>query len=69
VLKIHEDGKRWLHTGDIGYRDEDGFFYFKLRQKRMIKSSGVNACPAQVEEVEKLRKKGEYTGEDEYERN
>jgi len=35
----------------------------------MIKSSGVNACPAQVEEVEKLRKKGEYTGEDEYERN
>ncbi len=31
--------------------DADGFFYFKLRQKRMIKSSGFNVYPAQVEEV------------------
>jgi long-chain acyl-CoA synthetase len=51
VLKIHEDGKLWLHTGDIGTRDADGFFYFRLRQKRMIKSSGMNVYPAQVEEV------------------
>jgi len=51
VLKTHEDGKTWLHTGDIGYQDEEGFFYFRLRQKRMIKSSGMNVYPAQVEEV------------------
>lgn len=51
VLKRHDDGKTWLHTGDIGYQDRDGFFYFKLRQKRMIKSSGMNVYPAQVEEV------------------
>ena len=51
VLKLHEDGKLWLHTGDIASRDKDGFFYFKLRQKRMIKSSGMNVYPAQVEEV------------------
>jgi len=51
VLKRHEDGKLWLHTGDIASRDKDGFFYFKLRQKRMIKSSGMNVYPAQVEEV------------------
>ena len=51
VLKIHGDGKLWLHTGDIGTRDADGFFYFRLRQKRMIKSSGMNVYPAQVEEV------------------
>jgi len=31
--------------------DADGFFYFKLRLKRMIKSSGMNVYPAQVEEV------------------
>jgi long-chain acyl-CoA synthetase len=31
--------------------DEDGFFYFKLRQKRMIKSSGMNVYPAQVEDI------------------
>jgi long-chain acyl-CoA synthetase len=51
VLKTHADGKTWLHTGDIFTMDEDGFFYFKLREKRMIKSSGMNVYPAQVEEV------------------
>jgi long-chain acyl-CoA synthetase len=51
TLKKHEDGRVWLHTGDIGTMDEDGFFYFKLRQKRMIKSSGMNVYPAQVEEA------------------
>jgi long-chain acyl-CoA synthetase len=51
TLKIHEVGKTWLHTGDIACQDESGFFYFKLRQKRMIKSSGMNVYPAQVEAV------------------
>lgn len=49
VLKKHADGEVWLHTGDICTMDEDGFIYFKLRQKRMIKSSGMNVYPAQVE--------------------
>jgi len=51
TLKTHEDGKIWLHTGDIATMDKDGFFYFKLRLKRMIKSSGFNVYPAQVEDV------------------
>ncbi|HET6459716.1 MAG TPA: AMP-binding protein [Syntrophales bacterium] len=51
VLKKHADGMVWLHTGDIGTMDEDGFFYFKVRQKRMIKSSGMNVYPAQVEDI------------------
>jgi long-chain acyl-CoA synthetase len=51
TLKTHPDGKVWLHTGDIGTMDQDGFFYFKLRLKRMIKSSGMNVYPAQVEDV------------------
>jgi long-chain acyl-CoA synthetase len=51
TLRTHADGRVWLHTGDIGTMDEDGFFYFRLRQKRMIKSSGMNVYPAQVEEV------------------
>jgi len=50
TLIKHEDGETWLHTGDIGTMDEDGFFYFRLRRKRMIKSSGMNVYPAQVEE-------------------
>ncbi len=49
VLKKHPDGNVWLHTGDICTMDEDGFIYFKLRRKRMIKSSGMNVYPAQVE--------------------
>ncbi|MHA1746096.1 MAG: AMP-binding protein, partial [Promethearchaeota archaeon] len=51
VLKKHDDGKIWLHTGDIGTQDADGFFYFKLRQKRMLKVSGINVYPKTVEEV------------------
>ena len=51
TLQAHDDGRTWLHTGDIASRDEEGFFYFKLRQKRMIKSSGMNVYPVQVEEL------------------
>ena len=51
TLQKHDDGRTWLHTGDIFTMDEDGYFYFKLRLKRMIKSSGMNVYPAQVEAV------------------
>jgi long-chain acyl-CoA synthetase len=51
ALRRHADGRLWLHTGDIGRMDEDGFFYFVTRLKRMIKSSGFNVFPAQVEDV------------------
>ncbi len=51
VLKKHQDGRIWLHTGDIFTMDEDGYCYFKLRLKRMIKSSGMNVYPVQVEAV------------------
>jgi long-chain acyl-CoA synthetase len=51
TLKVHADGRTWLHTGDLGKRDADGFFYFTVRAKRMIKSSGFNVYPAQVESV------------------
>ena len=49
VLKTHADGGLWLHTGDIFTMDADGYFYYKLRLKRMIKSSGMNVYPVQVE--------------------
>ncbi|HOX43609.1 MAG TPA: AMP-binding protein [Myxococcota bacterium] len=51
ALRTHADGRVWLHTGDLASMDRDGFFYFKLRLKRMIKSSGMNVYPVQVEEV------------------
>jgi Acyl-CoA synthetases (AMP-forming)/AMP-acid ligases II len=49
TLRVHGDGRTWLHTGDLGRMDADGFFYFVVRLKRMIKSSGFNVYPAQVE--------------------
>ena len=51
ALQVHADGCIWLHTGDLGRMDDDGFFYFSARLKRMIKSSGFNVYPAQVEAV------------------
>ncbi|MHB8766773.1 MAG: AMP-binding protein [Deferrisomatales bacterium] len=51
ALRRHADGRVWLHTGDLARQDADGFFYFAQRLKRMIKSSGMNVYPAQVEAV------------------
>jgi long-chain acyl-CoA synthetase len=41
----------WFHTGDIGYRDEDGFFYLVDRVKDMINAAGFKVWPREVEEV------------------
>jgi fatty-acyl-CoA synthase len=41
----------WYHTGDIGARDEDGYFYVHDRKKNMIISGGENIYPAEVERV------------------
>lgn len=52
TLKVHEtDGHTWLHTGDLGMMDEDGFIYFRQRIKRMIVTSGYNVYPSQIENV------------------
>ena len=51
ALRIHKDGLLWLHTGDIGSMDKDGFVYFKSRLKRMIVSSGYNIYPSYIENI------------------
>lgn len=49
TLRRHKDGNVWLHTGDLGTMDEDGFIYYKQRMKRLIIVSGFNVYPSQVE--------------------
>ena len=51
IIKTHDDGKKWLHTGDLGYITPDGIIYFTQRLKRMIVSSGFNVYPGQIEQV------------------
>ena len=51
TLRRHADGLIWVHTGDLGMMDEDGFIYFRQRIKRMIVTSGYNVYPSQIENV------------------
>lgn len=51
ALQQHPDGKIWLHTGDIGCVDEDGYLYYRQRHCKMIITSGYNVYPSQLEDV------------------
>ena len=51
ALQVHDDGHIWLHTGDLGYMDSDGFIFYESRAKRMIITSGYNVYPSHIEEV------------------
>ena len=51
TLKRHRDGHIWLHTGDEGMMDKDGFVYFRGRIKRMIITSGYCVYPSNIENV------------------
>ena len=51
TLRLHGDGRIWLHTGDLGSMDDEGFIYFKQRIKRMIITSGYNVYPSQIENI------------------
>lgn len=44
------DPDGWLHSGDIGYQDEDGYLYLVDRKKEMILVGGYNVYPRQVED-------------------
>ena len=51
TLQTHPDGHVWLHTGDLGVMDSEGFIYFRQRIKRMIVTSGYNVYPSQLENI------------------
>lgn len=51
TLVKDKNGITWLHTGDIGKIDENGFVYFTQRLKRIIISSGYNLYPSHIESI------------------
>lgn len=52
IMRRHPDGKMWIHSGDIGYLDEDGFLFVKGRVKRMItRFDGHKVFPVNIESL------------------
>lgn len=52
TIKVHDDGKKYIHTGDIGYMTENGVLYVKDRIKRMIvRFDGFKIYPSSIENV------------------
>ena len=52
VMRVHADGKTWIHSGDTGYMDEDGFIFIKGRIKQIIiKFDGHKVFPITLETI------------------
>ncbi len=52
IMWEHPDGQKWIHSGDIGYIDEDGFIFLKGRMKRsVVRFDGHKSYPVQIEAV------------------
>jgi long-chain acyl-CoA synthetase len=51
VLRVYGEGLPWIHTGDLAYMDDDGYIFIVDRKKDMIKTSGFQVWPREIEEV------------------
>lgn len=51
TLRTYDAGGPWLHTGDLAYMDADGYIFIVDRKKDMMKTSGFQVWPREIEEV------------------
>ena len=51
TLRRHGDGGPWVHTGDLAYMDDEGYIFIVDRKKDMVKTSGFQVWPREIEEV------------------
>ncbi len=51
IKQIHKDGTQWIHTGDLGYIDSDGYVFINGRSKRLIKREAFKISPDVIENV------------------
>jgi len=51
TLRTHGDSGPWVHTGDLAYMDEEGYIFLVDRKKDMLKTSGLQVWPREIEEV------------------
>ena len=51
VLQVHGPGGPWVHTGDLAYMDQQGYIFIVDRKKDMVKTSGFQVWPREIEEV------------------
>ena len=48
IIKVHKDGNRWIHTGDLGYLNEDGVLFISGRIKRIFMTKGKDGSPTKM---------------------
>lgn len=51
IKQVHSDGLEWIHSGDLGYVDSDGYVYISGRNKRLIKRKAFKIAPETIESV------------------
>jgi long-chain acyl-CoA synthetase len=51
ALRTHGEGAVWVHTGDLAYMDQEGYIFLVDRKKDMLKTSGFQVWPREIEEI------------------
>jgi crotonobetaine/carnitine-CoA ligase len=57
LIRLNKEGQKWFHTGDLAYKDKDGWFFFVDRKKDSIRRRGENIASYSIEKIINLNDK------------